>query len=274
MIKAIQIAETDYRGIAEITANGWDGRVLRMSHSTCCKWIASSATPHPAGVYLLYADHFDRATHGNQIYVGQTGAIGQRLGQHIGVKVFWTAVMVFTSGDDWMNVAYTPNIERQFIKWAKLANRYDIDNGDNGREEHLGQADRARLQCFLDGVRPVLRLAGIDVFEPNMDGTFSYAFLDKATSHLKIVSGPPNPVIKILAGSEFFGIDQVVISQAALPDVTYDAAERVHTFHNSVDVALIGSEFIPRLFDEHIGKWKSKSGITLSAALKALRPHV
>jgi hypothetical protein len=100
MIKAIQIAETDYRGIAEITANGWDGRVLRMSHSTCCKWIASSATPHPAGVYLLYADHFDRATHGNQIYVGQTGAIGQRLGQHIGVKVFWTAVMVFTSGDD------------------------------------------------------------------------------------------------------------------------------------------------------------------------------
>ena len=274
MIKAIRIAETDYPGITEITADGWDGRVLRMSHPTCCKWIVSSATPQPAGTYLLYADHFDRLTHGNQIYVGQTGAIGQRLGQHIGVKKFWTAVMVFTSSGDWMNVAYTPNIERQFIKWAKQANRYDLDKGDDGREEHLGQDDQARLQTFLAGVRPVLSLAGIDVFEPNMDGTFSYSnFRGKEWSHLKIVNGPPTPVVTILAGSQIFGLDQAKMGQKNLPGVIHDAVERVHTFHESVDVALGGTDLFPKLFDSSLNRWKSKAGVSLDTALKSLPPH-
>jgi hypothetical protein len=276
MIKSIRIAETEYHGIAEITADGWDGRILRMSHPTCCKWIASSATPQPAGVYLLYADHFDRATHGNQLYVGQTGAIGQRLGQHIGKKEFWTAVMVFTSAGDWMNVAYTPNIERQFIEWAKQANRYDLDNGDDGREEHLGQEDQARLQSFLAGVRPALRLAGIDVFEPNLDGIFSYAGIQgRASSHLKIASGPPSPAVTILAGSRFDGLDQAKVSRANLPGVTYDTAGRIHTFSESVEVALSGWElvFLPKLFDQSVTRWTSKSGITLTSALKRFWPN-
>jgi hypothetical protein len=272
MIKAIRIAETNYPGVTEITADGWDGRVLRMSYATCCKWITSSAEAQPAGVYMLYADHFDRVSHGNQLYVGQSGTIRQRLGQHDGKKVFWTAAMVFSSAGDWMNVAYTVNIERQFIKWAKHANRYDLDNGNDGREEHLGQDDQARLQSFLAGVRPVLRLAGIDVFESNMDGTFSYSFRGTGTSHLKIVNGRPTPAVKILAGSQIFGLDKAKVSQANLPGVTHDSVERIHTFHESVEVTLGGPEFLPKLFDTSVSRWESRSGISLKAALEALRP--
>ena len=271
MIKAIRIADTDYPGITEITADGWDGRILRMSHPTCCKWIGSSATPQPAGVYLLYADHFDRVTHGNLLYIGQTGTIGQRLGQHIGKKEFWTAVMVFTSGGDWMNVAFTPNIEREFIKWAKLANRYDLDNGDDGRAEHLGKDDEGRLQSFLAGVRPVLRLAGIDVFEPNLDGTFSYAGWGQ-TSHLKIASTGPTSVVTILAGSRINGLDDSKVSQAKLPGVSYDAIKGVHTFSESVDVVLDGN-VLPTLFGCSISRWKSRAGISLHAAFRSLQPH-
>lgn len=272
MINAIRIADTHYRGITEITAEGWEGRILRMSHPTCTQWIASQATPKPAGIYLLYADHFDRATHGNRLYVGQSGAIGQRLGQHIGVKEFWTAVMVFTSAEDWMNVAYTPNIERQFIKWAKLANRYELDNGDDGREEHLGQDDKVRLEAFLAGVRPVLRLAGIDVFEPNMDGVFSEISRGRVTSRIKIANGPPNPALTILAGSVIFGLGDALGSLVDLPGVTYDPVEREHTFHQSVDVQLSSTDLFPKLFDRSVSSWKSKSGITLRKALEALRP--
>lgn len=271
MIKAIRIADTHYPGITEITAEGWEGRILRMSHPTCTQWIASQATPRPAGVYLLYADHFDRATHGNRLYVGQSGAIGQRLGQHIGVKEFWTAVMVFTSAEDWMNVAYTPNIERQFIKWAKLANRYELDNGDDGREEHLGQDDKVRLEVFLAGVRPVLRLAGIDVFEPNMDGVFSEISRGRVTSRIKIANGPPNPALTILAGSVIFGLGKKA-NLADLPGATYDAVQLEHTFHESVDVPLTGTDRIPMLFERSVTSWKSKSGVTLRDALAALRP--
>lgn len=266
MIKSIQIAETDYSGITEITADGWDGRILKMSHATCCEWIASSATPVSAGVYVLYADHFDRVTHGNKLYVGQTGAIAQRLGQHIGKKEFWTAVMVFISGGDWMNVAYTPNIEQQFIKWAKQANRYDLDNGDDGRVEHLGEDDQTRLQAFLAGVRPVLRLAGIDVFEVNMDGTFSYTSWNIAISHVKIASGRPNPVVTVLAGSRIAGLDATEVSQANLPGVSYDLSKRVHLFSESVDVPLIG-DTIPTLLGYSVSRWKSRAGVTLHTVL-------
>jgi len=270
MIRAISIAETDYSGVTEITADGWDGRVLRMSYATCCKWIASSAQLRQAGVYMLYADHFDRVTHGNQLYVGQSGTLGQRLGQHDGKKEFWTAVMVFTSAGDWMNVAYTVNIERQFIEWAKLANRYELDNGNGGRVEHLGQDDQARLQAFLAGIQPVLRLAGIDVFEPNMDGTYSYTSHKKVTSHLKILYGFPAPTVTIVAGSRIHGLDQAIVSQASLNGVAHDAAESIHTFHDSIDVTLDGPEYLLKLFDQHIFRWKSRSGIRLSDALKAL----
>lgn len=269
MIKAIRIAETDSPGITEITADGWDGRILRMSHSTCCRWIASSATPQQAGVYLLYADHFDRVTHGNRLYVGQTGVIGQRLGQHIGKKEFWTAVIIFTSGGDWMNVAYTPNIEQHFIKWAKLANRYDLDNGDDGRVEHLGIDDQARLQSFLAGVRPVLRLAGIDVFEPNLDGVFTYAPWKGISSHLKIASGTPIPIVTISAGSRISGLNASEVSQANLPGVVYDSSERLHVFSESVDVPLTG-EYIPKLLGLSVSRWKSRAGVPLHNVLQSL----
>ncbi|MGK5049819.1 GIY-YIG nuclease family protein [Janthinobacterium sp. GB4P2] len=274
MIKAISIAETNYPGVTKITADGWDGQVLRMSYATCCKWISTSAQLQQAGVYMLYADHFDRITHGNQLYVGQSGNIGQRLGQHDGKKEFWTAVIVFSSAGDWMNVAYTVNIERQFIKWAKRANRYDLDNQIPGREEHLGKEDLARLQTFLDGVQPVLRLAGIDMFEPNMDGTFSYSFPKKVTSQLKILNGSPAPAVTILAGSRIFGLDHAKVSQANLNGVANDDAEHIHTFHESVDVTLNGPEFMLKLFDRPVSSWKSRSGISLMATLTALYPTV
>ena len=274
MIKAISIAETNYPGVTKITADGWDGQVLRMSYATCCKWIASSAQLQQAGVYMLYADHFDRITHGNQLYVGQSGTIGQRLGQHDGKKKFWTAVMVFSSAGDWMNVAYTVNIERQFIKWAKPANRYDLDNGNDGREEHLGQEDLARLQTFLAGVQSVLHLAGIDVFEPNMDGTFSFTFHKEVTSHLKIIKGSPNPAVTIVAGSRIYGLKQAKVSQANLNGVTHDPEKQIHTFHESVDLTLDGPEFLWKLFDRLVSSWKSRSGISLMATLNALYPAV
>lgn len=272
MIKAISIAETNYHGVTKITADGWDGQVLRMSYATCCKWIASAAQLQPAGVYMLYADHFDRATHGNQLYVGQSGTIGERLRQHDGNKKFWTAVMVFSSAGDWMNIAYTVNIERKFIDWAKKANRYDLDNQNAGRKEHLGKEDHERLQSFLAGVRPTLRLAGIDMFEPNMDGTFSYSFPKKGTSQLKILNGSPAPAVTILAGSQIFGLDHAKVSQVNLNGVAYDDAERIHTFHESVDVTLNGPEFMLKLFDRPVSSWKSRSGISLMATLTALPP--
>jgi hypothetical protein len=272
MVKAIQIRETDYEGVTEITADGWDGRILRMSHAVLVKWGESRHVPFSAGVYLLFADHFDRVTHGNALYVGQTGTIAQRLKQHVAGKDFWSVVMIFVSGDDWMNVAYTPNIERQFIAWAKLANRYDVRNGDSGRTEHLGQDDTERLHTFLAGVRPVLRLAGIDVFEPNLDGQFRYKAprLGSAeVSQIKIVSPLPNPIVKILAGSRIGLLDDALVRQANLAGVTYDLNERLHIFQQDVEVALVPSIVSLKLLGSSLRRWTSTAGISLDAALKA-----
>ena len=73
-----------------------------------------------------------------------------------------------------MNIAYTCNVERQFIHWAKGAGRYgyEVINGNKGKKEHLDLEDQKRLSDFLAGVRPVFQLAGIDIFERSLDATY------------------------------------------------------------------------------------------------------
>jgi hypothetical protein len=172
MIKVVQIRTTHLDGATEITAPKWDGRAFRMSHRTFSELDLATRLFGQVGVYILFPDHYDRSRHGNKLYVGQTGTPGQRPNQQVVTEEFRSAVLLFSTKNDWMNKAYTFNIERQFVRWAKDAGRYEVINGNNGREEHLDLEDQKRLSDFLAGVRPVLQLAGVDVFERNLDDTY------------------------------------------------------------------------------------------------------
>ncbi len=121
-----------------ISANGWDGQILRMSRQVFEGCPSHRKLPSTAVVYILYADHFDKSCHGKELYVGQTDGVEVRLDSHVSNKKYWNRVLIFSSAADWMNVAFTHNIEQQFIAWAKQANRYEIINGNDGCAKSLG----------------------------------------------------------------------------------------------------------------------------------------
>lgn len=266
MIKEICVKSTNIDGVLEITSPGWNGGILRMSHRGYQKWRRSSSV-RTAAVYILYADHFDKGVHGSKLYVGQTGGVDQRLDQHVAGKNFWGVVLVFFSAEDWMNIAHAKNIEHRFIEWAKHANRYTVDNGNDSAPTYLGEDDISRVDEFLADVRPILTLANIDVFEPNYDGTYEFAGDGKYRSVMRIADDGATKKVEIVAGSEILYLDDNAVQQAGLVGITYDSHAQVHHFSQSVLVS-VDMSLTPKVFNQRLTNWRSPCGVLLSKALK------
>lgn len=270
MINSICVKVTNVDGVLEITSDVWDGKILRMSYKAYRQWRNKGEKLDTAAAYVLFADHFDKQKFGKELYVGHTGCIDDRLDQHVAGKDYWSVVLVFVSGSDWMNVAYTQNIEYKFIEWAKLANRYDVMNGNDSAPTHLGEDDKERIEKYLSSVREILKISGIDIFERNFDGV--YERVDRACQ-TKIWSGMQitdltTKMVKIMSGSEIILYNHQAIMSKNLNGVTYDSQKCA--LHFSIDMEVqVDMSVIPRIFgNTSLSKWKSACGITLSDALK------
>lgn len=216
-------------------------------------------------VYILYADHFDKHTFGSELYVGHTAAVDGRLSQHDAEKDYWTVVLVLSSADDWMNTAFTQNLEHTFIKWAKDANRYDVKNGTDSAPTHLGASDKVRLQAFEAGVQDVLRLAGIDVFEWNRQGVYTYE--DKISiprtilkSRMVFETGSTPPMVRILKGSEISDVFAKNGHFQPTQNVLHDSNRRVYLFKEDVFVAVDTQIIIPKILGINLKRWTNEFG--------------
>ena len=244
MKRHLHTEQTDAPGVFELNATGWDGRVFKMSRRAFFAWRRGSASvPATAAVYVLYANHFDKAKYGRGLYVGHTDNLRERADDHEVKKAFWTAALVFTSGGDWMDKAHSQNIEFAFIEMAQLAARYDVLNGNKGGPCHLGAHADLVVTEYLKPVREVLALAGMDVFEPSPDGIFTYTptkpsrFRAAPVSRLKIKNFNP-PQFEILAGSACpVLLPNTVTKHTATLGVVYDADARTISFQQDTVVS-------------------------------------
>ncbi|WP_162596591.1 hypothetical protein [Aliivibrio fischeri] len=152
-----------------ITERDWDGYILVMSRDTFLRHKRNNKLDI-VGVYVIYSDHFHKEKYGNSIYIGQGDDVRARLESHAKSKPFWNKVLIFTSPR--LNIAFTFNIEKDFIKCARFANRYKIENGDLGQTKKLSSDDTDYYLDFVSISRRVLSMANIDVFDFNSDGLF------------------------------------------------------------------------------------------------------
>jgi hypothetical protein len=63
VIKHVHISGTEFSGVLEIVASGWDGRILKMTRDAYFK-LRQSAAGLPietVGTYILYCSYFDRS---------------------------------------------------------------------------------------------------------------------------------------------------------------------------------------------------------------------
>ena len=170
----ITIKNHNLSGVKVITEQNWDGEILLMSREVFLKHKHNNILDI-VGVYVIYSDHFHKDKYGNSIYIGQGDDVRPRLENHAKEKPYWNKVMIFSSPR--LNVAFTFNIEKEFIKLARFANRYKIENGDLGQAKKLGSDDADYYKNFVTKSKEVLSMANIDVFEFNSDGLFFYSNL-------------------------------------------------------------------------------------------------
>lgn len=262
---SINIAKTPLDGVTEITAAGWDGRILVMSREIFIKFSREKFLDL-AGVYVIYADHYDKKRYGRAIYIGQGDSVAARLESHSKEKPFWNKVLIFTSL--WMNVAYAFNVELDFINSAKMANRYEVDNTASGQSKKLGEQDLQRCSEYIKSAKLVIKMANIDIFSYNEDGVYSCS--DRMVqASVKIVTISPKRVL-VLAGSKFdtYFLDAQAIDAYAISDAL-EKDNRWMVFAKDVELDIVG-DVLPKLCGFHLSKFRSGCGVGLDRAFRSL----
>jgi hypothetical protein len=114
------------------------------------------------GVYFLFGDDKSGLP---AVYIGQSGAIGQRLVTHNAQKEFWTrAVAVVSLTNNWTQTHVT-YLEWLCIKESSAIDRYQIENGNQGSKPHTPEALEADCQEVFETMRILLTTLAYPLFE-------------------------------------------------------------------------------------------------------------
>lgn len=115
------------------------------------------------GVYFLFgSSSSDRPS----CYIGQSGAIGDRLKQHSDKKDFWDHALVAVSlTNAWTNT-HTGYMEWQAIRRAAEAGRYDLHNGNDASNPHTPAPLESDCREYLETISVLLTTLGYPVLEP------------------------------------------------------------------------------------------------------------
>jgi hypothetical protein len=278
-MKHVLIDATDHPGKLEITAAGWDGRILKMSREAYAAWVlgqrdGGTDRVHTSCVCLLHADDFERpeAEH-RMLSIGHIEALARHDASEELGKRGWALALVFTSAGDWMNLAHARRMEQRFREWALAANRYDLEPADDDVNGPLGGHDEHFVEAYLAPIRDVLRFAGVDVFLLNPAAIYTHKQESLAgragyLATLRIAS-MAEKTVDILEGSQLF-VRESRESIATVRDLvnggkaTFDGLSGVITFRRSATVPV--QEPGGTILGTFLGRWLSKNGLPLKAA--------
>ncbi|CAH7031063.1 putative GIY-YIG catalytic domain-containing protein [Vibrio chagasii] len=263
----VSIETLDVEGVIEITASEWDGKIIKMPRDIFLEWREKGDIPKTAAVYALYADHFDKTEFGKELYIGHTSTIDNRIADHLAKKEFWSVLLIFVSDNDWMNVAYTQNIEHYFIQLAKNSNRYDVKNGNDSAKTHLGVEDMKRLNTYLEHIPTILKMSGIDIFQFNLDGIYAKKERDiESNVRVRSIS---EKLVEILAGSQIrvSNIDELDENLDCEILNKNDYGTGICKFNKNT-IVFLGDDYFPKLLGSHLSSWKNQCGVSLSNVFK------
>jgi hypothetical protein len=118
------------------------------------------------GVYYLIGD--DEEKDQLAVYVGQTGFLGKRLGEHDldPKREFWNRALVAISLTHSLTQTHVMYLEWCSIQQANAAQRYTVENGTVGTRPHTPAWLEADCQEIFDTIRTLVSTLGQQVFEP------------------------------------------------------------------------------------------------------------
>lgn len=125
--------------------------------------LGKEARAHGTGIYLLVGDA-EGATVGQRVYIGEADDVWTRLKTHDAdpEKEFWTRVIVFVSKDANLTKAHVRWLEAQLVREVAGAKRVELANGNGPGGGELPDPDVADMETYLDNVRMLLPVLGLD----------------------------------------------------------------------------------------------------------------
>lgn len=149
-------------GLVTAEIVNWTGHILKGTRDKLGE-IRSRPEAQRTGVYILLGD--DPQGRGRMAYVGQSDDVAKRLQHHDGHKDFWTDVVVVTSKDLNLTSAHVRYLEARLVRLAKAIGRVPLENSNEptGGAE-LPEADASDMEYFIDQLRVVLPVLGVEIF--------------------------------------------------------------------------------------------------------------
>lgn len=125
--------------------------------------LASRKEADHVGVYFLFGEAGDEAK--PSVYIGQTEDLRGRLKTHHEKKEFWDTAVFLISRTHSFTQAHIRYLEWEFIRIAREARRYRLENGNAGSKPHTTEAIEADLMDVIDTSRILMGALGYPVLE-------------------------------------------------------------------------------------------------------------
>jgi len=165
-------------GLLTAEIMNWTGHVLTGPRSRM-KEIVGRPECARTGIYFLVGPHPENSLL-PLIYIGESDDVARRLTQHNrpegqGGKDFWERVCLITSKDQNLTKAHVKYLEAQLIKIATGAGRSKLANGTAHDYAGLPESDRADMAFFVEQIRTVLPVLGLDILREHKKPSTSEA---------------------------------------------------------------------------------------------------
>ena len=128
------------------------------------------AMPEAAGmgIYFLAGEQ--------QLYIGQTAELGNRIRQHDKSKLFWQQVFVVVLNNDFRTLDHLYCLEKTAIEHAQAAGRFSLENGTAGnKQNHLNDSIRSDCENIFEEIETLLAVLNQDFFANQVQQTANYS---------------------------------------------------------------------------------------------------
>jgi hypothetical protein len=156
-------------GLLTAEIMNWTGHVLTGPRSKLSELVQRPECGR-TGIYFLVGPDPENSLR-PLVYIGESDDVGNRLKQHNrpevvsgtgGGKDFWEKVCLVTSKDQNLTKAHVKYLESLLIQNAGQVGRCKLINGTAHEYINLPESDRADMAFFIDQIRTVLPVLGLD----------------------------------------------------------------------------------------------------------------
>ena len=162
----IFLAEGNPTGLRSLELFNWNGKGYVIPRDRADEALKRDEL-NTQGVYILIGENKDGK---QQIYIGESESINNRLRSHHKAKDFWEVAVCFFSKDKNLNKAHVKFLEELLIKEALEAGRVVLENGNQPQQTRLSESDESEVLIFAENIKLIL-------------STIGYTFLKKPTEY-------------------------------------------------------------------------------------------